>query len=597
MTIKEKLRSEVDQQYTWNLNSLFSDDNEWQKKYDECIKKSDEFNIYKKNLSSSSTTLLNVLKLKDQVSLLSENLYVYANLKHHEDTTNTFYQGMSDKSDGMLVIVSSAMSFIESEILSIETATLNNFFKENSELKLYTHYLDDLTRLKAHILNPELEELLANTAELGNAPENIYSTINNADITFGTVKNEDGEDIVLTHAKFTSLLESKDVKVRENTFKTFYASYEKQKNTFACIYNASVKKDAFYAKARNFDSSLDSALASYNINKEVYTNLIETVHKFLPALHKYVKLRKKRLGLKEIHMYDLYTPIVLEANTFISYEDAKIKVLEALAPLGDDYISKVSEGFNNRWIDVYENKGKRNGAYSFGSYDSLPYILLNFDNKINDMFTLAHEMGHSMHSYYTRTNQNYIYGDYTIFLAEVASTVNESLLMQYLLKTTTDKHFKEYLLNYFMEQFRGTLFRQTMFAEFEMITHEMVEKGEPLTVDSLSSIYKDLVLKYYGDEIILDEEIAIEWARIPHFYSAFYVYQYATGYSAAIALSQTILDEGEPAVAKYKDFLKSGSSDYSLNILKKAGVDMSTSEPIAKALSVFEDILDTMENL
>lgn len=597
MTIKEKLRSEADSKYTWDLSSLFENDDQWQKKYDECIKKSEDFNVYKGTLSKTSDNLLNVLKLQDTVSSLSENLYVYSNLKLHEDTTNTFYQGMADKSDGMSVIISSAMSFIDSEILLVDENTLNGFFIENDELKLYSHYLEDLRRLKNHILKPELEELLANTAELGNAPENIYSTINNADISFGTVKNENGEDVVLTHAKFISLLESKDVKVRENTFKTFYASYEKQKNTFAAIYNASVKKDSFYAKVRNFDSALDSALASYNINKEVYTNLIETVHEFLPTMHKYVKLRKKRLGLDEIHMYDLYTPIVLEADTFISYEDAKIKVLEALAPLGEDYISKVSEGFNNRWIDVFENKGKRNGAYSFGSYESFPYILLNFDNKINDMFTLAHEMGHSMHSYYTRTNQEYIYGDYTIFLAEVASTVNESLLMQYLLKTTTDKNFKEYLLNYFMEQFRGTLFRQTMFAEFEMITHDMVESGEPLTVDSLSSLYKDLNLKYYGDEIILDDEIAIEWTRIPHFYSAFYVYQYATGYSAAIALSEKILNEGEVAVEKYKDFLKSGSSDYSLNILKKAGVDMSTPEPIVKALSVFTEILNTMENL
>lgn len=595
MISKIKKREDICSKYKWDLSNLVINDNIWQQKYDELILAFKELNKYKGTLSTSSETLLECLKKIDTLSEEAGKIYVYAQMKHHEDTTNNFYQGMSNKSDTLITNLSTALSFVNSEIISIGETTINLFMDTCKGLQIYKHFFNNLLRSAPHILSPEKEKILAMVSEIGQAPENIYSMIINADIKFGNVINENGEEIELTQSRYISLLESTNRLVRKNTFNTYYDSYISQKNTLATTYNSSIKKDIFFSKVRNYNSSLEASLSSYNIPTEIYTNLINTVNEHLPLMHRYVELRKKCLGLEELHMYDLYVPIVENADTSITYEDACKTLLKGLKPLGDDYLDILKESFSNGWIDVYENVGKRSGAYSWGAYGSHPYVLLNFDNKINDMFTLAHEMGHALHSYYTWETQPYIYGDYTIFLAEIASTVNEALLMDYLLKNTTDKTKNKYFLNYFMEQFRGTLFRQTMFAEFEMITHEMAERNEPLTIESLNKLYRELNIKYYGESIIVDDKIDYEWARIPHFYNSFYVYQYATGYSAAIAFSKKILEEGESAVKDYKNFLKSGSSHYSIEILKNAGIDMSSKKPIKDALSVFEDLLNKFE--
>lgn len=590
-------REEIDSKYKWNLNNLVACDNTWNEKYNNLMESFKIFSNYKHKLGDSPQVLLECLSKTEELSKEAGKIYVYAQMKHHEDTTNTFYQGMSDKSESLIVSLSSSVSFINPEIISIGESRLKSFMESCPEIRPYKHFFSNLLRESPHILSSDKEELLAQVSEISQAPENIYSMILNADMKFGKVYDEHGEEIQITQSRYTSLMESTDRAVRKNTFNTYYESYINQKNTLASTYSASVKKDIFLSKIRNYGSSLEASLSTHNIPKEIYTNLIDTVNNNIGLLHRYVDLRKKLLGVEELHMYDLYVPLVKNAETNISYEEAKDKLLKGLAPLGNDYIEILKESFSSGWIDVYENKGKRSGAYSWGTYGAHPYVLLNFNNKVNDMFTLAHEMGHALHSHYTWTTQPYIYGDYTIFLAEIASTVNESLLMEYLLKNTTDKTENKYLLNYFMEQFRGTLFRQTMFAEFEMITHDLAAKNHPLTTDTLNNIYRDLNIKYYGNSIIVDDKINYEWSRIPHFYNSFYVYQYATGYSAAMAFSKKILEEGAPAVENYKQFLKSGSSNYSIEILKEAGIDMTSPAPIEDALSIFEEVLNKFESI
>ena len=421
--------------------------------------------------------------------------------------------------------------------------------------------------------------------------------LNDADITFPSIKTTDGEELELTKGRYVTFLESPDRSVREQAFKNLYSKYLSQKNTIAATYSSSVKSDVFFAEARKYGSAMEMALSDDNIPLSVYDNLIETVNKNLPLLHRYVSLRKKELGVDELHMYDLYVPLVPDADVKIPYAEAKETVKEALKVMGEEYSAALEQGLESGWIDVYENKGKRGGAYSWGSYGVHPFVLLNHNDTINSMFTLAHEMGHALHSFFTWKKQPYLYADHKIFVAEVASTCNEALLMEHLLKTTEDKVMRKYLINYFLEQFRGTLFRQTMFAEFEKITHSMAEKGEPLTWEGMNQIYRDLNVKYFGEDIIIDPEIDIEWARIPHFYNAFYVYQYATGYSAAIALSRKILNEGQPAIDAYLDFLSKGDSEYSIDLLKGAGVDMSAAEPIENAMQLFKELLDEFETL
>ncbi len=587
---KNLLRKEIDDNFKWSIEDMFASDKMWQQSYDKCCEDIENFRAFAENINIKN--LYECLSEKDKISVNIERVYVYANLKANEDSTNTFYQELTAKADNLITLYSSALAFIEPAILSMPEEEIKIAIKE--DLKPYAHYIEDILRNREHILSADKEELIAQVYEIAGAPSNIFYMLNNADIDFGEVYDSKGEKHSLTHGSYTKFLESSDRELRKNAFKKLYNTYFKQKNTISAIYSSSVKKDLFNARVRKYKSCLDLMLSANNIPVSVYTNLIDTVNKNIDLLHRYVKIRKNILGLNDLSMYDLYTPIVADADEPISYNQAKSTVLEALKPMGEEYCSILKKALNEeKWVDIYENKGKRSGAYSWGAYGVHPFVSLNFADNMDSMFTLAHEMGHAMHSYYTWNNQPAIYGDYTIFVAEVASTVNEALLMEYLLKTTTDKNKRLYLLNHFTDQFKGTLFRQTMFAEFELETHTMAEKGEALTFDNMSSLYYALNKKYYGEDIISDEEIKWEWARIPHFYTAYYVYQYATGYSAAIALSDRILNKN--GREDYINFLKGGSSKYSIDLLKGAGVDMTTPEPVEKALDVFRGILDEME--
>ncbi|WP_058485903.1 oligoendopeptidase F [Defluviitalea phaphyphila] len=590
-----KKRYELDKKFTWRLEDIYISDEDCKKDMKKLEDSLKDLSQFKGKLSQSSKILYDCLVLNDKLSLITEKIYVYSHMKLHEDTSNSISQGLADKAKSLSVKFSSASSFIIPEILSISEDILKKYIDENDDLKLYSHLINNLLRKKDHVLSKENEQLLAETLELGQSPQNIFSMLNNADITFPAIKDENGNEIEVTKGNFIHLMENPNRRIRHDAFKSLYSSYIKYKNTIAATYNASIKKDVFFARTRKYSSSLEYALFDDNIPVEVYNNLIDTVHEHLPLLHKYVSLKKRLLGLDEMHMYDLYTPLIKDIDMKIPYEKAMEIVKEGLTPLGEDYIKVLDEGFKSGWIDVYENEGKRSGAYSWGVYGTHPYVLLNYQDNINNLFTLAHEMGHAIHSYYSDANQPYVYAQYPIFLAEVASTVNETLLMRYLLNKTKDSKKRAYLLNHFLEQFRGTLFRQTMFAEFEKITHEMAEKGEPITANTLSTVYRNLNIKYYGNDIVIDPEIDFEWARIPHFYNAFYVYKYATGYSAAIALSYKIFNKEEGALDNYMTFLKSGGSDYPINILERAGVDMRTKEPIKQALKVFEELINEME--
>jgi oligoendopeptidase F len=593
-----KKRSDVENKYKWAIEDMFANEEDWKKEYAQTKDLIPVISGYQGRLAESAEVLLEFYKLNDEVSKHMERVYVYANQKYHEDTSEGTYQGFSNQAANLSVQISSALSFMVPEILSIPEETLNSFISSNQELKGYEFAIKEIIRQKPHTLSTEMEELIANTGEMADSPESIFSMFNNADLKFPQIKNENGEMVELTHGRYISYMESSDRRVRKDAFQTLYATYKKFKNTLAATFSANVKQEAFYAKVRKYPSAMEKELDKSNVPLSVYTNLIDVVHEYLPLMHRYVALRKKLLGLEELHMYDLYTPIVKDADIKISFEEAKEMVYNGLEPLGEKYRSVLKEGFENRWIDVYENEGKRSGAYSWGAYGTHPYVLLNYQDTLDNVFTLAHEMGHALHSYHSDAALPITYAGYRIFVAEVASTCNEALLMEYLLGKTEDKKERAYLLNHFLEQFRTTLYRQTMFAEFEMITHKKSMEGEALTADTLCQIYRDLNIQYFGQDIVIDSEIDMEWARIPHFYNAFYVYQYATGYSAAIALSRKILKEGKPAVEDYiNKFLSGGSSDYPIELLKKAGVDMSTKEPVKQALNLFGQLLDEMEEL
>ncbi|MBB2183651.1 oligoendopeptidase F [Lachnospiraceae bacterium MD1] len=590
-------RSEVDVRYTWAIEDLYVSDEQWQKEYEKIKEMLPKAAEYQGRLSKSGDLLLSFLQLCDQINQMMERVYVYANQKYHEDTGNSTYQDLSNKAGSLFVQVNSTLSFATPELLKIPEDMLAQFYHDNEELKQYDFYLKDILRRKAHILSGEMEELLADVGEIAEAPDNIFSMFNNADIKFPEIRNEEGEMVRITHGRYGQLLESEDRRVRREAFEGVYSTYYSFRNTLAASFSANVKQEAFFAKARKYSSTLEKALSDSNVPVEVYTNLIDAVHENMHLMHRYVALRKKLLGVDELHMYDLYAPLVQDVKMDIPYEEAKNIVAKGLEALGEDYQRVLQEGYNHRWIDVYENENKRSGAYSWGAYGTHPYVLLNYNDTLNNVFTLAHEMGHAIHSYYSDKEQPYIYAGYKIFVAEVASTCNEALLIDYLLKNTNDKKEKAYLINHFLEKFKGTLYRQTMFAEFEMITHRMVEEGQSLTADTLCKIYHDLNVAYFGDGIVIDPEIDMEWARIPHFYNAFYVYQYATGYSAAIALSRRIQKEGEAAVKDYIRFLSGGSSNYPIELLKMAGVDMNTKEPVNQALSLFAELLDQLEEL
>lgn len=592
-----KTRAEVPAEYKWAVEDLYRDDEEWREDYERLKRQIPGISAYRGRLGESAETLLEMQRTWDSLNMLAEKVYVYAGQKLHEDTDNAVYQNFSSMAQALLIQMSEAGSYMEPELMALPEGTIEAFLGENQELQEYRQYFDNMIRQREHVLSQELEELLASAGELAEGPRDIFSMFNNADIQFPEIEGEDGKPVEVTHGRFLVFLQSRNRQVRRDAFHALYSVYGKYRNTLAAVYRANVKQSIFYAKARRYPSDLAAALDGSHIPTDVYDNLIEAVHESLPLMHRYVKLRKKMLGVEELHMYDLYVPMAAEAEKKISFEEAKTMVLEGLKPMGEEYAELLREGFTQGWIDVYENQGKRSGAYSWGAYGTHPYVLLNYQENLNHVFTLAHEMGHALHSWYSDENQPYIYAGYKIFVAEVASTCNEALLIHHLLETSTDKKEKAYLINYFLEQFRTTLYRQTMFAEFEKITHELQEKGETLTADRLCEIYYGLNREYFGKDICIDREIEMEWARIPHFYTPFYVYQYATGFSAAIALSGRILKEGLPAVEDYKKFLRGGSSMYPLDLLRMAGVDMEQKKPVEDALKIFAQYLDEMEGL
>jgi oligoendopeptidase F len=598
-TVKKlPLRSEVATEDTWRLEDIFASDEAWDVEYNEVKGMLPDVQKFQGNLAAEADMLFSALQLQDQLLERLGRLYTYAHMRYDQDTTNSFYQGFDDRIKNLYSQAGSALAFIVPEILSIDEEKIKGFLTEKEELKLYEHALEEINLQRPHVLSAEQEALLAEASEVMGSPSNTFGMLNNADLEFPSIKDENGEEVEITHGRYSRFLESEDRRVREDAFKAVYKTYGSFRNTFASTLSGNVKKDNFNARIRKYDSARHAALAGNNIPESVYENLVNTVNDNLHLLHRYIKLRRKVLGVEKLHMYDLYTPLVKNVKMEIPYNDAKEYVLKGLAPLGEEYNSLLKEGFENRWVDVYENKGKRSGAYSSGSYGTNPYILMNWQDNVNNLFTLAHEFGHSVHSYYTRKTQEYPYGNYSIFVAEVASTCNEALLNDYMLKTIDDEQKRLYLLNHYLEGFRGTVFRQTMFAEFEHIIHQKEQNNEALTADSLTEAYYELNKKYFGDEgIEIDKEIGLEWSRIPHFYYNYYVYQYATGFSAATALSKQILEEGQPAVERYLDFLKAGSSDYPIEVLKKAGVDMTSSKPIQDALKVFEEKLNEMEAL
>ena len=582
---------------TWCLEDMFESDDFWEEEFGRLQRMIFQYEDFEGTLGESADSLLEYLKFNDETNLLMERLYVYANMRYHQDMANSMYQEFAARAQKLMVEISGASAFAEPEILEITTEKINIFFNENPELETYKRYISEILRGKNHTLDKKTETILAKSRQMANAAENIFSMYNGADIKFPSITTEEGEEIEITHGNFVPLLESTDREVRKAAFEGVYETYGKMRNTLAATFAANLDQANFYAQVRNFSSAREMYLYGSNIPESVYDNLIETVHKNMDKMHKYVSLRKKILDVSELHMYDLYTPIAKAPDTKYSFEAAKDIVLEGLAPMGEEYIKVLEEGFDNRWIDVYENEGKRSGAYSWGAYGIHPYVLMNYHGTLDHVFTLAHEMGHAIHSYYSDANQPYVNAGYKIFVAEVASTCNESLLIQHLLKITEDEEEKAYLINHFLEQFKGTLYRQTMFAEFEKIAHSMVQNGEGVTADRLCEIYYNLNKKYFGDDIVIDKEIELEWARIPHFYNPFYVYQYATGLSAAIALSKRIIEEGKPAVEDYMKFLKGGSSQDPIELLKIAGVDMTSAKPIETALELFCNLLDELQKM
>ncbi len=594
---KLKRREEVRKEDTWAIEDLYQDDKAWEEDYQRLSERIPKLLEFKGRLGDGAEVLLSMQKLWDELNMLAEKVYVYAGQKMHENTENGVYQNLSNRAQSLLVKLSEAGAYIEPEILELPDGMIEKFLEENKELLVYRQYFENMIRQKEHVLDEAREALLAAVGELSEGPKDIFTMFNNADLRFPVIKGEDGEDVEVTHGRYVTLLQSQDREVRKAAFEALYGMYGKYRNTLAATYRANVKQAVFFAKTRKYESDLEAALSGSHIPVTVYKNLIEVVHAFLPQMYRYVELRRKMLKVSELHMYDLYVPVVQSAEQKIPFEQAKKMVLAGLKPMGEEYRKLLEEGFSSRWIDIYENQGKRSGAYSWGVYGTHPYVLLNYQENLNNVFTLAHEMGHALHSWYSDATQPYVYAGYKIFVAEVASTCNEALLIHHLLEETKEPKERAYLINYFLEQFRTTLFRQTMFAEFEKITHGMQENGETLTADRLCKVYYDLNREYFGENICIDKEIELEWARIPHFYTPFYVYQYATGFSAAIALSKKILEEGERAVEDYKKFLRGGSSMYPLELLRVAGVDMEQKKPVEDALQVFVQYLDEMERL
>ena len=590
-------RSEVPEEMTWNLKDMFESDQAWMAEYEAMKEFPAKIAAFQGTLARSAQDLLAWFRLQDEIELRLSVLMGYASCKGDEDTGNSFYQDVRGKAMNVYVSIASAAAFATPEIMAIADETLDQFYAQQPELETYRRSLYQIRRRKDHILSPAEERLLASAGEMANASENIAGVFRNADQIFPDVTDSQGNVHPLTDATFVPLLTSPDRELRRRAFETYYKQLGQYKNTIAATLDGQFKQLCFFANARHYDSTIQASLDATEVPVPVYMNLIEAVHNNLDKMYRYVALRKKLLGVDELHMYDVYTPIVADADQAITYEQAKETVLEALQVLGDDYVDLLKEGFSNRWIDVYENVGKRSGAYSSGNSRPHPYVLLNHKDNLDCQFTLAHEMGHALHSYHSCKYQPVSTSDYVIFVAEVASTCNEVLLMRHLLKKTTDKKQRAYLINHFMDQFKGTVYRQTMFAEFELAMGKMAESGQALTADALCQKYYALNKLYFGPDMVSDDQIALEWARIPHFFYNYYVFQYATGFSAAVAIANRILKEGAPAVADYKKFLSGGCSTDPISLLKIAGVDMSSPEPVNSALALFGELVDEMEQL
>lgn len=592
-----KTRDEIDLRYKWDIEAIYESDAAWESDFAQVQALMDKVAAFKGQLLLSSNNLMQALDSDMALDRLVSKLYLYAKMKLDENTRETHYQGLSSRAQNLSVRAGEVTAYLLPELLAGDETLIGQFMEEKEELRIFAHYFEQIMRRKAHTLSDSEEQLLAMTGELAAAPQNIFSMLNLADFKFPSVIDEKGKSVELTHGNFVPFMESASRELRADAFQKFYSVFVGHKNSIAAMVHAEVKKNVFYARARKHPSARAASLFKNNIDENVYDSLIEAVNKNLPHMHKYMEIRKKALKLKEFHMYDMYVPLMKEADLKVEYEEAAETVLASLKPLGESYCEVVKGAFEQRWIDVYENEGKRSGAYSWGTYDTKPYILLNHHGTLDNMFTLTHEMGHSMHSYLTRQKQPYVYGHYSIFLAEVASTTNEALLTEYLMKKEQDKTKKLYLLNHYLDQFRTTLFRQTMFAEFEREIHARVEAGEPLNADVLAEIYGGLNVKYYGPTVINDEEIKYEWTRIPHFYYNFYVFQYATGFSAAIALAKGILEQGQPAVDQYLRFLELGSSAYPMDVLKAAGADMFTGAPVEEAMKLFGELVEEFGRL
>lgn len=588
-------RSEADPHYMWNMKDMYESDGLWEEDLKKAYAETDKLKKYKDMKEIGKEDLFALIELNAELDCRIEKIYVYASQKSHEDMAEGRYQDMASRAQSLMVAKDTEASFIEPLLMNTGQEKIEAYCKEMAELKKYERYFEIVFRQKEHILDSDIEELLAGVSEIAEAPSDIFAMFNNADIKFPDIYDENNEKVPLTHGRYNLFLQSRDRNVRRNAFESMYAVYTAHKNTLAAVFRANVKKHCFFAKARKYESGMHYSLSDANIPVRVYEKLIEAVHDNIGLLHRYIRIRKETLNLSELHMYDLYVPMVRNVDMKIDYEEAKKIVSNGLAPLGEEYQSLLQKGFDEGWIDVYENEGKRSGAYSWGAYGVHPYVLLNHQDNLNSVFTLAHEMGHALHSYYSDKNQPYIYAGYKIFVAEVASTCNEALLVNYMIDNVSGKDEKKYLINYFLEQFRTTFFRQAMFAEFEKITHEMCMNGETLTPEVLCEIYRKLNAYYFGEDAVIDEQIAMEWARIPHFYTPFYVYQYATGFAAAISISSGILKGDMNVIEGYKKFLKSGNFIDPVELLKLCGVDMLTAEPVNCAMEMFKKLMDQFE--
>ena len=589
-------RSEIDDAYTWDLTDLFADDEAWEETYAETDERIEELSAYEGRVTESAATLEAVLELRESIMRDVSNLSAYARMRKDEDTTNQTYQALAAQARSLAADASSAASYIEPELQELDGGEVDALIEENSALEAYEHYFDDTLRMKSHTRSAEIEALLADLSEVTGAAGDVYNMLTNADMEFPAVEDPDGETQRITLSNFTKLQKHPDRPFRQRVYEAFYDEWEQYRNSVGTAYKNSVKADEKLATARHYESAREAALDGPNVPVSVYDTLVETVESNLDVLHRHAGLKRDALGVEELRMWDLYAPLADGESPELEYDRAREYVIEAVEPLGEAYRDRMAEGLDSRWVDVYETANKQSGAYSGGTYDSQPYILMNYQDDIASMYTLAHELGHSMHSELTSDAQPYVYSGYEIFVAEVASTVNEALLTRHLLETVDDERFRRHVLDEYLERFRSTLFRQTMFASFEHRAHELERAGEALTPDRLDELYRELKTEYY-DPAAVDERIAREWMRIPHFYRAYYVYQYATGISAANAIVDLIESEGESAAADYREFLRSGSSAYPLELLETAGIDMSTAEPVEAAIERYEEMLGEFESL